>query len=664
MPWLYSRSLAGQQNTLGPPTLFDEYGRPLAEPSLPSPVVDPIWPTSNPTGTEHFVDYRGWDRPTVAPPQLPPDVLSTALAPAPNTEYGSVLPFARDTQSGDLRVAMPSSLRNLLLGGYDLSQGPRTGDVTPEGTMTLASLVDPLARPQEGVLSAFSGSKRALREAEVTARAEPATLLDKVVANTEGAAPAPLADTPMLQQIVSDGVRDEDRVSTRIPTAAPPKGVPADSIVNPHTTSDLNIGIDAARASTDAYANNGMYLRDGDFPDLPVKGMRNPSNITDAAVSHMADNLVWLHDQMVESHGQDVVDRAGNWYDGAHQIAMRLAEQTGYSPRQIATVMASLSPQKDWYQNADLGDRAIDIIKNAQGATFSPEMRQWGDDYVAQKVAEIAKDRAKGKDSTADKKEAGLSNLQMSLSSLQRGQTLGEINDPDTRALFVRAYDEAHHSKDYPIVTPEGDFGGTMTNDDGSPQKVAWGSFSEIKKALAALDTNDPAALSALLGANHKVRSFYNNIISPNSQFDDTTIDTHAINAAHLRPMGGSHPVVSFGLGMGGSSSNATGAKGGYGLYHEAYRQAAEQLSQRPGRPVMLPRQLQSITWEAVRGLFTPEQKRDPALVSAVDDIWKSARDGRISADDARNMIRDRANGINPPSWHTPPPPPDEEPPQ
>ena len=68
--------------------------------------------------------------------------------------------------------------------------------------------------------------------------------------------------------------------------------------------------------------------------------------------------------------------------------------------------------------------------------------------------------------------------------------------------LFVRAYDEAHHSKDYPIVTPEGDFGGTMTNDDGSPQKVAWGSFSEIsKKALAALDTNDPAALSALLGA-------------------------------------------------------------------------------------------------------------------------------------------------------------------
>ena len=282
---------------------------------------------------------------------------------------------------------------------------------------------------------------------------------------------------------------------------------------------------------------------------------------------------------------------------------------------------------------------------------------------MAQKTAEIAKDRSKGKDKTADGKQANLDDLQMTLSSLQRGQqSLGDINNPDARAVFVRAYDEAHHSKDYPIVTPEGDFGDTMTNDDGSPQKIAWGSFKEIQKAIAALDTTDPANLSRLLGANHKVRSFYNNIISPNSQFDDTTIDTHAINAAHLRPMGGSHPVVNFGLGMGGSSSNATGAKGGYGIYHEAYRQAAERLSQRPGRPVMLPRQLQSIAWEAVRGLFTPEQKRDKGLVADVDGIWKQARDGQISADQARNMIRDRANGIEPPSWHVPPPA-DEEPP-
>ena len=148
-----------------------------------------------------------------------------------------MLPYARDTTTGDLRIALPSSARNLLQGVYDLSQGPRTGTVTPEGTMALAALVDPLARPQDNLLSAFGGSQRAIREAAVAARAEPANLLDRVVANT-GTQTSPLADTPILSGIVSDGVRDADRVSTRIPTAAPPKGVDPSTVVDPHTTSD------------------------------------------------------------------------------------------------------------------------------------------------------------------------------------------------------------------------------------------------------------------------------------------------------------------------------------------------------------------------------------------------------------------------------------------
>jgi hypothetical protein len=544
--------------------------------------------------------------------------------------------------------------------------------VTPGGTLALLGLVDPLARPQENLLSAFGGSQRAAREAAIAAKAEPANLLDRVIANT-GSQTVPLADTPLLSDIV--GQRHDLEVSTRTPDAVPKKGAPP--LVDPHTTPDLRIGIDAARDAPEAFAKNGILLRGDDFPDLPVKGMRNPDNITDKAIDHMADNLVWLHDQAVGAHGQDVVDRSTNWYDGAHQIAMRLAEKTGYAPQQIAGVMASLSPQKDWYQNADLGDRLIDIVQNAKQQTWTPEMSGWADSYAKGKAAEIAKDRRKGKQSTADGKQATLDEFQAQVARLSQpdappplARPLWQINDPDAqkqslqdRAVFVRAYDEAHHSRNYPIVTPEGGFGDLATNADGSLSDVGWGSFKEIGKAISALDSPNLDHISRLMGGNHKVRSFYNNIISPNSQFGHTTIDTHAINAAHLRPMGGSHPVVNFGLGMGGSSSNATGAKGGYGVYHEAYRRAAERLSQRPGRPVMLPRQLQSITWEAVRGLFTPAQKRDTRLVADVDAIWKQARDGQISVDDARNLIRDRANGIEPPSWHVPPPA-DEEPPQ
>jgi len=265
-------------------------------------------------------------------------------------------------------------------------------------------------------------------------------------------------------------------------------------------------------------------------------------------------------------------------------------------------------------------------------------MNSWASNYVANLATDTPTKRA-----AADQ-------LQMSLASLRRGQTLGEINDPDTRALFVRAYDEAHNPREYPVITPEGGFGDLMTNDDGvTPRKIGWGSFTEIKKALAALEAPDLATISRNLGDNHKVRSFYNNIIAPNSLHGDTTIDTHAIAAAHLRPLGGSDPVVSVGLGTGGSSSNATGSKGAYGIYHEAYRQAAEQRG-------LLPRQMQSIAWEAVRGLFSPAQKRDASFYQENGDIWQAFRNGRMSADEARRAVLDHAGGINPPSWWTPPP--------
>jgi len=597
--------LLGEVGQLDPSLVPDgSQARGLLDPGTSQ--ADPIWPTSNPVGTERFVDYRGWDRPVA--PTLPPDALSDALTPAPNTEYGSVLPIARDTKTGDLRVALPQGLRDLLQGGYDLSQGPRTGDVTPAGTMALAALAAPelLERPQEGVLSAFGRRPPEAFEA-----------------------------TPGLRPPIDLAPGDLSRVPTRIPTAKPRGGEP---LPDPYTNMDLKIGIDAARDSGDAYGKNAITLRGADYPDLPVKGLRNPDSITDAAVAHMRDNLLHLHDQFLDTFGPATTARAGNWYDGANVIAHGLADRYGYRPENVAGALANLSPQKDWYQNGELGQRLIDIIRTKQGQGLTPEMNSWASNHVANLATDTPTKRA-----AADQ-------LQMSLASLRRGQTLGEINDPDTRALFVRAYDEAHNPREYPVITPEGGFGDLMTNDDGvTPRKIGWGSFTEIKKALAALEAADLATISRNLGDNHKVRSFYNNIIAPNSLHGDTTIDTHAIAAAHLRPLGGSDPVVSVGLGAGGSSSNATGSKGAYGIYHEAYRQAAEQRG-------LLPRQMQSIAWEAVRGLFSPAQKRDASFYQENGDIWQAFRNGRMSADEARRAVLDHAGGINPPSWWTPPP--------
>jgi hypothetical protein len=426
-----------------------------------------------------------------------------------------------------------------------------------------------------------------------------------------------------------------DRVSTRIPDAAPPKNGPPPT--DPHTTAEFQVGLDSSKDSAKAYDKNALNFRDGNYPDLPLKGMRSPDAITETTIDHMKDNLIFLHDEAVRTVGQDTVDTTGRWYDGANKLSLDLADKSGSSPRQAAGMVATLSPQKSWYENADLSKRIVDIVNNPN-QRLTPEMNTWATDYIAK--AQAAAD-------TPSKQKAADS-LEMSLASLRRGQTFGEINDQDTKALFVRAFDEAHNTRYYPTLDPDGNPGDLVRNLDGSPREIAWGSFGTIRKALDSLNGDLPT-ISESLGGNHKVRSFYNNIVAPNAPQGDITIDTHAIAAAHMRPLGASDPVVDVGLGTGGSSSAVTGSKGAYGIYHEAYRRAADELG-------IQPRQLQSIAWEAIRGVFSPEAKRDASIVQQNADIWKGFRDGKYSADEARRMVMDHAGGMKPPSWWQPPP--------
>jgi hypothetical protein len=97
-------------------------------------------------------------------------------------------------------------------------------------------------------------------------------------------------------------------------------------------------------------------------------------------------------------------------------------------------------------------------------------------------------------------------------------------------------------------------------------------------------------------------------------------------------------------LGGGGvPGSSILGVSGLYGLYADAYRRAAQQRN-------LLPREMQSITWEAVRGLFTPEFKT-AGNKAKVAEVWKRYKLGDITLDEARDQITELAGGINDPSW-------------
>ena len=128
------------------------------------------------------------------------------------------------------------------------------------------------------------------------------------------------------------------------------------------------------------------------------------------------------------------------------------------------------------------------------------------------------------------------------------------------------------------------------------------------------------------------------------------TVDTHAIAAALLRPLSGSDKDTAIGLGTAPPTNAMTGSKGLYGAYAEAYRRAAAERD-------ILPRQMQSITWEAIRGLYSPVEKRTPSFRQAVNDAWARHGSGEWTQQQVQQHLMTNpetgASRIRPPSWHT-----------
>ena len=121
------------------------------------------------------------------------------------------------------------------------------------------------------------------------------------------------------------------------------------------------------------------------------------------------------------------------------------------------------------------------------------------------------------------------------------------------------------------------------------------------------------------------------------------TIDTHAVAAALLKPLSGKSKQVSYNFG--GASSVSTGMTGTYPVYADAYRELANELG-------ILPREVQSITWEAGRGLFKAAFKSNKSNEQKIDNVWKQYDSGSISLKEAQSKIDKLAGGISTPVWY------------
>jgi len=408
-----------------------------------------------------------------------------------------------------------------------------------------------------------------------------------------------------VQNMLRSGQEQKDAVvSTRVPTA---KSATEDPIAD-----RLRIDIDAARADERAFNRNAEIIKT--YPNIRYAG-DDAAEASNELVEHVKDNLLYLYDSVPEATRQ----RSKQWYAGANRIVEELSQEYEVPDSAAAGVMAVLSPQQDWFMNASLGQRVIDIHTSKANEPWTDEMMQTAQRIFGQeKYAPVLQSIA--------------------------NKSYSELENTGEKAMWLRIYDETYNPRSHQLLSPEGEALGPRTTQTGEEYGTRWGSNSMIAKAIDILENPTRENISAQLGGQHKVRNFYNNIYAPMDEAGDVTIDTHAVAAGLMRPLSGRSAEVEHNLGSNIANSSRTGAKGTYGLYADAYRQAAAERG-------VLPREMQSITWEAVKGLFSPQYKRSASDVQFTENVWNRYKSGEITADEARNEIVEHAGGINPPEW-------------
>lgn len=442
------------------------------------------------------------------------------------------------------------------------------------------------------------------------------------------------------RNLVDEAVDFGSRMGTSNPTA---KGATEVGYID-----DTVIGVDRLRRDSelvgkinDAIRKAYPYLKLGDDPIA-------------ALVKHVKDNLLFLYDRVPE----EIRAQTKRWYDGARKLTLEWSDRYDLSKEQVAGVIAALSPQKDWFQNIALAERIIDIISNPPNrGRMTEQMDQILSGWVM-RTKEKFKEKA-----LSDRTRELISNIQIRL----RNTPLEDLTTYE-QAVWVRAYSEAHLPKSYATYSPEGVPLELARNKDGSLKELAWSGFNnEISNAISILRDGSRKNISDALGVQHKVRNFFNNILLPNDpRYGDVTIDTHAVAAGTLRPLSGTDLEVKQNFGSAGKSS-VLGVNGTYAAFAEAYRQAAAERG-------VLPREMQSVTWEAVRGLFPAELKRgknliddvldpdaaaldeiyDKGLKTKISAIWNDYGKGIRSLAETRKLIETAAGGIRVPEWLRP----------
>ncbi len=346
----------------------------------------------------------------------------------------------------------------------------------------------------------------------------------------------------------------------------------------------------------------------------------SPEEIYAEGLRRMSDNLKFITNDMMDP---SLVDDSRGWYNTANRMGTELAEQYGITPEASFGVNAALSPQKAWPINVANQERLLAMHAN----DYDTGMSNPG--QAASSYIQKALDALKGK-----QKPTAIAQQGPEFAARVMETPMNELTDPFERYTRVVLTDALTNNPSVPNISPDGvkhgDFG-----------KIIWGSSNQAGKALNILDDGSVENIGRQLNGGGKVPTFYNNQAVPDSPLPFVTADTHSAGAASMYPAGADDTITYRTMGLsapsGGapaaSNSAVTGSKGLYGLVTDAYVAAGQELG-------MLPREVQSATWEGVRAKWGDEGKT-PALKKAVEEAWRKAKNPQ----EARRAIADLLGG-------------------
>ena len=467
---------------------------------------------------------------------------------------------------------------------------------------------------------------------------------------------ADAAATKALQTLRDEGIQKAGAPGpSKLSLPVIPKGVSAvSSALDHHRVGTAKLGTDAVPAETPQESNIsgeivpedmlGRQMNVTNYAHLPknILNETNPVKKHTRLKNWYKKNLLALYN----SFPAEFRERATHWYDGANKIATEFANAYNTTLPQSAGVLAVLSPQKDWFMNVAQGEQVMAIWDNHRDTKLTEDLiRAELEDIssAAEPDDDLKRKAKKGASKLANTRRRNF-NKKLELAAIQErralleemiGKTINDLDsDPYLQGWAIRVLAQSVYGRGYQVISPEGDPLFQATKLNGEVQKNGWGSISEIKKAVRILKGE---SISENLGDEHKVRNFYNNIVSPNSPFGDATIDTHAVAAAHILPMGSSAREVKHNFGAKMSGSGKFGISGNYHTYLDAYREAAAEAG-------IQPRQMQSVVWEAIRLVYTAKQRRNKPFVANRRGVWNTLGDAEARTE----LLRE---GIAPPAW-------------